>query len=46
MGALISKEHLHKVKGYVAIAVQDGGLLLCGEGKESLDLKKENENVS
>ncbi len=44
MGALISKEHLHKVKGYVSIAVQDGGLLMCGEGKESLDLHKENEN--
>ncbi|XP_022088838.1 aldehyde dehydrogenase family 8 member A1-like [Acanthaster planci] len=44
MGALISKEHLQKVKGYVAIASQDGGTVLCGEGKEILDLPEKNKN--
>lgn len=32
VGALISKEHLAKVKGYVKIAQEEGGKIECGEG--------------
>ncbi|XP_045165226.2 2-aminomuconic semialdehyde dehydrogenase-like [Mercenaria mercenaria] len=42
MGALISKEHLAKVKGYVDIARQEGASILCGE--EDLNLPAENKN--
>ncbi|XP_021378179.1 aldehyde dehydrogenase family 8 member A1-like [Mizuhopecten yessoensis] len=42
MGALISKEHLQKVKGYVKIGVEEGATILCGEGVDSLDLPAEN----
>lgn len=43
MGALISREHLEKVRGYVKLAVEEGGEILCGEGKNKpLDLPKEN----
>ncbi|XP_077990026.1 2-aminomuconic semialdehyde dehydrogenase-like isoform X2 [Glandiceps talaboti] len=31
MGALVSKEHLAKVKGYVNIAVTEGGTIHCGD---------------
>ncbi|XP_069107122.1 2-aminomuconic semialdehyde dehydrogenase-like [Argopecten irradians] len=41
MGALISKEHLEKVKGYVKVGVEEGATIACGEGKESLDLPAE-----
>lgn len=34
LGALISKEHLAKVLGYVKIAVNEGGEIVCGEGKD------------
>ncbi|XP_038051835.1 2-aminomuconic semialdehyde dehydrogenase-like [Patiria miniata] len=44
LGALISKEHLQKVKGYVAIASQDGGTVLCGQEKETLELPEKNKN--
>ncbi len=30
IGALVSKEHLEKVKSYIDIAEQDGGTVLCG----------------
>ncbi|RXN00133.1 Aldehyde dehydrogenase family 8 member A1 [Acipenser ruthenus] len=43
MGALISKEHLEKVKGYVTIAQTEGGKVLCGEGVSSLDLPVKNQ---
>ena len=44
MGALISKEHLEKVKGYVDLAEKEGCKIECG--KEDLNLKPENTNVS
>ena len=31
MGALISKEHLEKVRRYVNYAIEEGGQILCGE---------------
>ena len=35
------------MKGYVKLAVEEGGTILCGEGKDGpLDLKDENKNVS
>lgn len=35
VGALVSKEHLAKVLGYVKLAVNEGGEIVCGEGKDS-----------
>ena len=43
LGALISKEHLAKVNGYVEIAEKEGATILCG--KEELKLPVENKNV-
>ncbi|KAG5846437.1 hypothetical protein ANANG_G00114960 [Anguilla anguilla] len=37
-GALISKEHLEKVRGYVKLALAEGGKVHCGEGVDALDL--------
>jgi aminomuconate-semialdehyde/2-hydroxymuconate-6-semialdehyde dehydrogenase len=31
MGALVSSQHLNKVKSYIALAMEEGGKLLCGE---------------
>ena len=42
-GALISKEHLAKVKGYVDVAEKEGATILCG--KEELSLSDRNKNV-
>lgn len=43
VGALVSKQHLEKVKGYVAHAVKDGGIILCGETADGpLDLPDAN----
>lgn len=42
MGALISKEHLAKVKGYVDIARKGGASILCGD--EPLNLADRNKN--
>lgn len=43
IGALVSKEHLEKVKSYVKFAVEDGGTILCGETvNDPLDLPNEN----
>ena len=42
-GALISKEHLAKVKGYVDVAEKEGATILCG--KEELSLPDRNKNV-
>lgn len=44
LGALISKEHLTKVKGYVELARQEGASILCGD--EELSLPEQNKNVS
>ncbi|XP_046580977.1 2-aminomuconic semialdehyde dehydrogenase-like [Haliotis rubra] len=43
-GALISKEHLAKVKGYVEIARSDGATVLCGDGVKELDLPEKCRN--
>ena len=45
MGALISKEHLQKVRGYVNIARADGATIRCGDGVDSLELPAENARV-
>ncbi|KAH7969403.1 hypothetical protein HPB52_017748 [Rhipicephalus sanguineus] len=44
MGALVSKEHLEKVKFYIKLAMQDGGKVLCGGLGEEPKLPKENKN--
>ena len=31
MGALVSKEHMAKVKRYINYAIEEGGKILCGE---------------
>ncbi|XP_043080453.1 2-aminomuconic semialdehyde dehydrogenase [Puntigrus tetrazona] len=41
-GALISKEHLQKVKGYVALALEEGAQVHCGEGVDKLNLPQQN----
>lgn len=41
-GALISKEHLEKVRSFVALAKSEGGIIHCGEGVEQLDLPEAN----
>ena len=46
MGALVSKEHLEKVKGYVDIARKDGATIRCGDGVDELKLPVENEKAS
>lgn len=43
-GALISKEHLEKVRSFVALAKSDGGIVHCGEGVDQLDLPEANAN--
>ena len=45
LGALISKEHMAKVKGYVELARKEGCSILCGDGIESLTLSEKNKNV-
>lgn len=30
MGAIVSKDHLHKIKHYIELAKQAGGIILCG----------------
>uniref|UniRef100_T2M660 Aldehyde dehydrogenase family 8 member A1 n=1 Tax=Hydra vulgaris TaxID=6087 RepID=T2M660_HYDVU len=41
IGALVSKEHLEKVKTYIKYAIEDGGTILCGETIDCLDLPEE-----
>lgn len=36
MGALVSKEHMDRVKGYIRRALAGGAQSLCGEGKHKL----------
>ncbi|XP_061561022.1 2-aminomuconic semialdehyde dehydrogenase [Phycodurus eques] len=43
-GALISKEHLEKVRGFVALAKSEGATVHCGEGVDPLDLPERNAN--
>ena len=31
MGALVSKEHMAKVRRYINYAIEEGGKILCGE---------------
>ncbi len=42
LGALISEAHLEKVKGYIELAKNDGGILLCGEEELTLDEAHKN----
>lgn len=44
MGALVSKEHLAKVTGYVELAREEGCSILCGHGVEELELPYKNMN--
>ena len=44
MGALVSKEHLAKVTGYVELARREGCTVLCGHGVEELALPEGNKN--
>lgn len=39
MGALVSAQHLEKVKGYIAVAQEEGGTLLCGDEAIEVDSK-------
>lgn len=44
MGALVSKEHLAKVTGYVDLARREGCKIHCGHGVETLDLPEPFKN--
>ncbi len=44
MGALVSKEHLTKVTGYVDLARREGCNVQCGHGVEELALPERNKN--
>ncbi len=44
MGALVSKEHLAKVTGYIELARREGNKVLCGHGVEDLSLPEGNKN--
>ncbi|KAM3603424.1 uncharacterized protein V6R79_021984 [Siganus canaliculatus] len=41
-GALISKEHMEKVRGFIALAKSEGCTIHCGEGVDQLDLPQHN----
>ncbi|XP_004465340.1 2-aminomuconic semialdehyde dehydrogenase [Dasypus novemcinctus] len=43
MGALISKAHLEKVRGYMKKARAEGAQILCGEGVDELNLPPQNQ---
>nr|XP_057912714.1 2-aminomuconic semialdehyde dehydrogenase [Doryrhamphus excisus]XP_057912715.1 2-aminomuconic semialdehyde dehydrogenase [Doryrhamphus excisus]XP_057912716.1 2-aminomuconic semialdehyde dehydrogenase [Doryrhamphus excisus]XP_057912717.1 2-aminomuconic semialdehyde dehydrogenase [Doryrhamphus excisus]XP_057912718.1 2-aminomuconic semialdehyde dehydrogenase [Doryrhamphus excisus] len=43
-GALISKEHLEKVRSFVALAKSEGATVHCGEGMDYPDLPESNIN--
>ncbi|XP_041815074.1 2-aminomuconic semialdehyde dehydrogenase isoform X2 [Chelmon rostratus] len=43
-GALISKEHLQKVRSFIALAKSEGGIIHCGEGVDQLVLPERNAN--
>ncbi|WP_296623305.1 aldehyde dehydrogenase [Marivirga sp.] len=42
MGALVSAQHLEKVKSYIALAKEEGGSLLCGD--ETIELNEHTKN--
>ncbi len=42
MGALVSAQHLEKVKSYITLAKEEGGKLLCGD--EVIELDEHNKN--
>jgi len=44
MGALVSKGHLEKVKGYVKVALEEGGTVHCGETAATGDLVLEDDD--
>ena len=46
LGALVSKEHMAKVKGYIELARSEGCTVLCGDGVDELNLPEPNKNVS
>ena len=46
LGALVSKEHMEKVKGYIELARKEGCTIHCGGGVDGLQLPEENKNVS
>ncbi|KAK5603855.1 Aldehyde dehydrogenase 8 member A1, partial [Crenichthys baileyi] len=43
-GALISKEHLEKVRSFVSLAKSEGAVIHCGEGVDHLDLPEPNKS--
>ncbi|XP_061667646.1 2-aminomuconic semialdehyde dehydrogenase isoform X1 [Syngnathoides biaculeatus] len=43
-GALISKDHLEKVRGFVTLAKSEGATVHCGEGVDPLDLPERYAN--
>ena len=43
LGALVSKEHMAKVKGYIDLARSEGCRIVCGD--EDLNLPQHNRNV-
>ena len=45
LGALISKEHMAKVKGYIDLARSEGCKIMCGDGEQELSLPQHNRNV-
>ena len=45
LGALVSKEHMAKVKGYIDLARNEGCSIMCGDGMEELNLPQQNRNV-
>ncbi|KAM9315954.1 HBS1-like protein [Gastrophryne carolinensis] len=43
MGALISQNHLSKVRGYVKKALEEGASVVCGEGVDTLHIPPESQ---
>ncbi len=46
MGALISMEHLNKVKGFIDTARKEEATILCGHGIDNYDLPSNNTKVN
>ncbi|XP_045609702.2 2-aminomuconic semialdehyde dehydrogenase [Procambarus clarkii] len=44
MGAMVSKDNLETVRGFVNLALEEGGAVLCGDDIESCSLPTENKN--
>ena len=45
MGALVSKEHMAKVTGYIDLARAEKATVHCGYGVDPLQLSDRNKNV-